>query len=298
MDKQLFDDAIGEVPPSTVNVEASIARGRRAARLRSVANPVAAAGLVVVLAVGVIAYTMTRGDSEGGVQVGGPPASTTAPPTSSPANMPSGSSTETKGALPPDAKAPEACSRPNLETGAQAAARLTPVVKAAVNAQRPDLQLTENPSATYPEGVPHAALDVYQVTGEPPVDMSICDKDSGFYARATTKGPEGDGNLLIVLFPYFFDTLPGCEDEMTGPNCEELHGPHGEKVVKTTDESESGVVVTQVSVLHADGTLIRVNVQNTGGDVRDGNPASATSMPLTDDQLVAIATDPGLTLFP
>jgi hypothetical protein len=297
MDKQLFDDAIGEVPPSTVNVEASIARGRRAARLRTVANPVAAAGLVVVLAVGVIAYTMTRGDSEGGVQVGGPPASTTSS-ASSPANMPSGSSTETKGALPPDAKAPEACSRPNLETGAQAAARLTPVVKAAVNAQRPDLQLSDNSSAVYPDGVQHAALDVYQVTGETPVDMPICDKDSAFYARATTKGPEGDGNMLIYVAPYFFDTLPGCEDEMTGPNCEELQGPHGEKVVKTTDETESGVTVVQVSIRHADGTLIRVNAQDTGTDVRDGNPASATSMPLTDDQLVTIAADPGLTLFP
>jgi hypothetical protein len=30
MDKQLFDDAIGEVPPSTVDVDAAIARGRRA----------------------------------------------------------------------------------------------------------------------------------------------------------------------------------------------------------------------------------------------------------------------------
>jgi hypothetical protein len=295
MDKQLFDDAIGEVPPSTVNVEASIVRGRRAARLRSVANPVAAAGLVVVLAVGVIAYTMTRGDGGGGVQVGGPPASSS---TSSPANMPSGSSTETKGALPPNAKAPEACSRPNLETGAQVAARLTTVGKAAVNAQRPDLQLTDNPTNTYPEGVPHAALDFFQVTGDTPVDMSICDNKSYFLTRATTKGPEGDGTVLIAVMPYFFEALPGCEYETTGNNCVELPGPHGETAVKTTDESETGLVTTQVSILHQDGTLVRVNVENTGTDFKAGGDPTSTALPLTDDQMIAIAADPGMTLFP
>jgi hypothetical protein len=213
--------------------------------------------------------------------------------------MPSGSSTQTKGALPPNAKAPEACSRPNLETGAQVAARLTPVGKAAVNAQRPGLQLADNPSATYPVGVPHAALDFFHVTEETPVDMSICDKDSAFYAKATTKGPEGDGTVFIQVAPYFFDSLRGCEDETTGNNCEELRGPNGEKAVKTMDENENGVVDIQVTILHADGTLIRVAAENTGTDIKDGGtPASATSMPLTDDQIVAIAADPGLTLFP
>ena len=62
MHKQLFDDAIGEVPPSTVDVEAVITRGRRAARLRRVANPAVAAGVAVVLLTGAVAYTMTRGD--------------------------------------------------------------------------------------------------------------------------------------------------------------------------------------------------------------------------------------------
>lgn len=297
MDKQIFDDAIGEVPQSTINVDAAIGRGRRAARLRMVANPVAAAGLVVVLAVGVIAYTMADGDGSGGLQVGGPQTSTTAP-TTSPANMPSGSSTETKGALPSNAKAPDGCASPDLETGAQVAARLTPVVKAAVQAQRPDLQISNNSNDTYPEGVQHNALEIYQVTGQKPVDMSICDNKSYFQTRAKTKGPEGDGSMLIAVMPYFFDRLPGCEDEMTGPSCQELRGPNGERAIKTLDQSENGVAAAQVSILHPDGTLIRVNVQNTGTDIKTGEGPSSATLPLTDDQMIAIAADPGLTLFP
>jgi hypothetical protein len=292
MNKELFDDAIGEVPRSTVDVEAVITRGRRAARIRQVANPAVAAGVAVVLAVGAIAFTMTRGD-DGGIGVGGPTTtSTTAAP------VPNTSDTATKGALPPEARAPEGCSRPNLETGAQAAARLSPVAKAAFHAQRPDLQLVDNPINTYPEGVPHPALDFYQVTGDMPVDMSICDKDSYFQARATIKSPEGDGSILIAAFPYFFDAMPGCEEYTAESDCEVLSRKGVEQVVKTTDASESGVVVTQVSVLHKDGTLVRVNVQNTGTDVRDGNGPGSPEVPLTLDQMLAIAADPGLTLFP
>ena len=50
------------MPPSTVDVDAVIVRGRRAARLRRVVHPAVAAGVVVVLLTGVVAYSMTRGD--------------------------------------------------------------------------------------------------------------------------------------------------------------------------------------------------------------------------------------------
>src|ERR671933_229213 len=121
MDKQLFDDAIGEVPPSTIDVDAVITRGRRADRLRRVANPAVAAGVAVVLAVGAVAYTMNRGD--GGVGVGGSPTS----PTSTTSAASPTPSAHTKGELPPDAKPPAACSRRYLESGAAVAARVSPV---------------------------------------------------------------------------------------------------------------------------------------------------------------------------
>lgn len=286
MHKQLFDDAIGEVPPSTVDVDAVIARGRRAARLRRVANPAVAAGVAVVLLIGAVAYTMTR---DAGVPVGGPPAS----PTTSPVPT----TTRTKGQLPPDAKPPAACSRPGLEPGAAVARRVSPVAKAAVTAQRPELELMDNPVATYPQNVPHAAFDFYQVTGETPVERSICDHLSYFMGWATTRGPEGDGNVLIVMMPAYFPTPGSCADYNPG-QCEETKGPHGEPIVHSLETDEHGVINDQMSVVRPDGTLVRVAVENISTTIKSGGPPTASSLPLTFEQMVAIGTDPGLTLFP
>src|ERR1041385_170657 len=90
MDKQLFDDAIGEVPPSTVDVDAVIVRGRRAARLRRVTHPSVAAGVAVVLLTGVVSYSMTGGD-DGGVTIGVAPPSTAPPSSTLSAAQPSAS---------------------------------------------------------------------------------------------------------------------------------------------------------------------------------------------------------------
>lgn len=287
MRRELFDDAIGEVPPSTVDVDAVIARGRRAARLRRVANPVVAAGVAVVLLTGAVAYTMTRDD---GVPVGGPPVSPTQAPT-----VPT--TTETKGALPPDATPPAACSRPDLESGAQVAARVSPVTKAAVQAQRPDLQLLDNPVATYPEDVPHAAFEFYHVTRETPVDLPICDKESAVQGWATTRGPEGDGNVFIFMTPAYFPTPGSCAD-YNPDQCVETKGPHGEPVVETWETDENGVTNNQMSVVRLDGTLVRVAVENIGTSIKTGGQPTATSLPLTFEQMIAIGTAQGITLFP
>ncbi len=85
MDKQLFDDAIGEVPPSTVDVDAAIARGRRAAWTRRVLSPVTAvAAGVVLVAGGAVALTLpSSGDSVPAAQV--QPTSTTQVESTAPA---------------------------------------------------------------------------------------------------------------------------------------------------------------------------------------------------------------------
>ena len=73
MDKQLFDDAIGASPPSTVDVDAVIARGRRADRLRRVANPAVAAGagvLAVMLGVAFAVLPSHSADPAAGGAVG------------------------------------------------------------------------------------------------------------------------------------------------------------------------------------------------------------------------------------
>jgi hypothetical protein len=262
MNKQLFDDAIGEVPPSTIDVDAVITRGRRAARIRRVANPVVAAGVAVVLLTGAVAYTMTRGD-DGGAQVGGQPTKSESPTTS------------TSTSKVPLKMPPEGCSRPDLESSAEVIARLTPVTKAAFQAERPDLPVDALAFSHYYLDDPAAA--------NPPV----CHRHAGFEAEVDTDGPEGQGNVAITVQAAYFDPRGFC-DEIHNGYCEETTGPDGETIVNYTPSEENGVAAKVTYVLRPDGTLILASAEN----------AASATLPLDHDQLAAIATDPGMTLFP
>jgi len=89
MDKKLFDDAIGEVPPSTVDVDAAIARGRRAAWTRRVLSPVTAvAAGVVLVAGGAVALTLPSDDPVTAAQI--QPTSTTQATTQPEPGLPTG----------------------------------------------------------------------------------------------------------------------------------------------------------------------------------------------------------------
>ena len=286
MDKQLFDDAIGEVPPSTVDVDAVIARGRRAVRLRRVANPAVAAGVAVVLLSGAVAYTMMRDDGEGPI-VGVGSAPTTSVTTATPS-----SST----VLPPDKEfppLPPQCEEKNLETPEEAAGRLEQVAKETVLAQRPDLQLTSG--GRYPERKPFEFHQLEQFE-----EPSVCHL---FEAMATTTAPDGDGNLQILVLP---DESPGvplgtkmsCEQESAGGFCAEETGPHGEEIVMTESTYGGDVVSHMVKVARADGTTVVLTAENVTAKPKPGIPATADAPPLTYDQLVAVGVDPRLTLFP
>jgi hypothetical protein len=295
MDKQLFDDAIGEVPPSTVNVEAVITRGRRADRVRRVANPVVAAGVAVVVGIGVVAYTMTRGDDGGGVRVGGPTQTTSPsapPPTSSSATM--------KG---PTGTPPEQCSQPDVETPAAVVARLDPVLGTLFHTQLPDVQFVANPVNQYPAGVLHGPLELFQVTGGKPVDKPVCDVDSYFMARATVQSPGGTGNVLVLLAPAYDNgdfgnqcDPPGNGGEQT--YCEVVEGPHGETILRQTRALDGGTTMNRVDITRADGTSVIVESSNIGTDVKTGGAPTVATPPLTVDQVAAIGVDPLLTLFP
>jgi hypothetical protein len=289
MEKQLFDDAIGEVPPSTVDVEAAITRGRRADRVRRVANPAVAAGVAVVLLTGAVAYTMTKGD--GGVGVVGDQPTTTVSQTPPP-------TTERK----PNPVVEAACARPDLESPAEVVARLSPVVKTAVQAQRSDLELVGNSITGYRDGVVNGPLDFYQDTGqESGENVSICDESSAFVAMATTKGPEGDGNIQIIVSPDFLAT-PGTSDcaqaALDADSCTEATGPNGEPIAKATFTNEDGAHETRIDIERPDGTEVMITVEDIATTSQGGGAPTATALPLTFDQLVAIGTDPALTLFP
>jgi hypothetical protein len=296
MDKQLFDDVIGEVPPSTVDVEAVITRGRRADRVRQVANPVVAAGVAVVLGIGVVAYTMTRDDGGGGgIRAGGPTstASPSAPPSTS-------SSPTTKG---PTGTMPEQCSRPDVETPAAVIARLDPVLGTLFHGQLPNGQFVANPENQYPDGVLHGPLELFQVTGETPVEKPVCDVDSYFMTRATVQLPDGTGNVLVLLAPAYDhgDFTDQCDPPGNGGEqtyCEVVDGPHGETILRQTRALEGGTTMNRVDITRADGTSVIVESANIGTDVRTGGAPTIATPPLTVDQVAAIGIDPGLTLFP
>jgi hypothetical protein len=264
MDKQLFDDAIGEVPPSTVDVDAVIVRGRRAARVRRVANPAVAAGVAVVLLTGAIAFTVYLGDGDGdGVRVGQTATSTTSP-------MPTTSLT---GPLP------EACTRTDLESADEVVARLTPLVRTKVQALRPDLQLTASPDEQLG---PFGFLQEHDNTIG---DVPICDRTSSFRAFASTEGPEGIGSISIVVRPADSDDPGSCDARLA--SCEKGTGPTGDRFRQKTTVEE-GATYTQVDVIRPDGTHVYLS---SGGPISSGAP-------LNHQQLIAIGTDPGMTLFP
>ncbi|MEU4445962.1 hypothetical protein AB0K14_31440 [Actinosynnema sp. NPDC050801] len=303
MDKQLFDDAIGEVPPSTVDVDAVIVRGRRAARLRRVTHPAVAAGVAVVLLTGVAAYSMTPGD-DGGVTVGtAAPTSTTAPPASTPSRpraQPSGHDQPGVVTLPPipDPVPPPQCEQGDLETVAEAAGRLTRAATKAVRERRPDVQLVAN--AEFPAGTPRGPLEFYQTVEPAYPDVSVCDVRATLHAWATASTPLGDGNIGFDTRPAFFPTLsPLCGEEGTldRTHCAEVTGPRGEKILTEVFEFERGTRKHQVQVIRADGTWLRIESENVATVKGSGGP-TAPAPPFTVEQLIAIGTDPALTLFP
>lgn len=302
MDKQLFDDAIGEVPPSTVDVDAVIARGRRAARLRRVANPAVAAGVAVVVLTGAVAYTLTSGDG-GGTPVGGPPGTTTtASPSSTTQHQPAGSKVGTPSVDTVDVKVPPPQCGGRLEPAAEAAARLTQATTDAVKAQRPDLELSANPAGDYPAGTPHGPLDYHQLNPtDPGVEVSICDTNATFEAWATTTTADGSGNIFVLMEPTWHDGLgPLCDYPGLGIRifCVTETGPRGEEIIKQTADMGGGITMHQVLVHREDGTRVLVQAENVGTSGKSGNAPTASKPPLTLDQLVAIGVDPELTMFP
>jgi len=145
------------------------------------------------------------------------------------------------------------------------------------------------------EVVQHGPLEFFQTEAGRP----LCDKTSYFQAAASTQGPEGAGNILVAVQPALRGGAPTtCEVESDErPYCEEAVGPHGEQIVRETRVIGSATE-HWVGVVRPDGTSVSAYAENIGTSAKSGDAPTASAPPLTHDQLVAIATDPGLTLFP
>ncbi len=309
MDRNMFDRAIGDPPPSTVDVDAIIARGRRAVLIHRVANPwTAAAATVAVVAVGAALLLPGHAASPGaGVYVvpagpSGSSAQSPAPTTTSASTLP----------LPPGMRCvtEEPIGPPPTEEPNTAAGRLTGVLTAAVQQRLASgTQLTPN-SDHFPKGVSVGPLEFYYEQDQAP---TYCPR-SGiivFGAAATTVNAGRKGNIYVSIHQRsnVNDTRnicatsygPGVISDMAGTCQRQPDGPNGEVVIFITNTSKrpgGGPTINEVDVTKADGTAVELSSENVGDSAKfDGRPETPQP-PLSHEQLAAIALDPGMTLYP
>lgn len=296
MDKQLFDDAIGEVPRSTVDVDAVIRRGRRAALVRRVANPAVAAGVAVLLLVGAVAYTMTRDDG-GGTVIGGPPTTTSPPGTTS--QSPSSTVTDV-----PTPKKPPVCDDPSKVEETQVAIdRLDAAIGPLVAAHAQPLDLTASPGALI-DGVQYGPLEFFQVDGHSSVQVPLCDGDY-LLARATTRATDGgDGNLMVSIGPAFYARSGaggGCGPPEVTPSqteCQDLTPAPGVSAMISTHVFENGVTKNRLDMVKPDGTEIVIEAENSAVSSKISDGPTASLPPMTKEQLLQLGLEPQLVLFP
>jgi hypothetical protein len=289
MYKHLFDRAIGEAPPSTVDADAIVARERRAVRLRGMASPWVATAAAVVALTFAVTVAILPPDNEGSVAPAVPPASTAS---SSPTKEPS-SCERMRPTAPPTSEVP-----------ASAASRLTDLLTTAVQTRLPaGATLAANPSAEYPEGTKHGPLEFFHVFSEltERPDGSCTGGDDYFLARADVNGTVLTGNILAAVGrsgPPI--TANQCTDVQSPERtyCDQRTGPNGEVVVVQTLSLEGGPTSHQVRVSKLDGTVVDLHAQNVSEDAKKGGPPESPAPPLTLDQLIEIALDPGMTLYP
>ncbi|WNV86415.1 hypothetical protein [Umezawaea sp. Da 62-37] len=275
MDKTLFDEAIGTVPPSTVDVEGVIARQRRVERFRLSAHPwtSAAAGIAVV-AFGAAAV-LTPGSTTGAAV--GPP--------------------EDCGSLLPTTP-------PLAEDETAVSTRLSHVFADAVEGTLPQgIAYGPTSAADYPVGTRHRPLDFYHAFS--PVeenDMGGCGGgEDHFAAGASLIGDGINGNVLAVVGRLGGHAKPKAECgtgsvELT--LCERSTRPDGAVVVITTIGGATGVRTFRADVTKPDGTGVVVQSANVTTDSKSAARPEAVAPPLTHEQLVRLALDPGLTLYP
>ncbi|MFI7574632.1 hypothetical protein [Micromonospora sp. NPDC049497] len=254
--QQVFDEAIGDLPASTVDVERVIGRQRRARRLR-----LGAAGAAVVAAVLAVAL---------GTNV------LVAPNAKAPVTDVSPAPTTIPG-TPEDL---------NRIDAAVVAALVRAEPRLVWSADGVDSGTTPNWQSEAGGAVANAAPDAgYRGHGSIRV---------GAGEVRVSVGIERDGALM-------WERLNGC-DGRSAPQCVERTGPRGEQITIVQDAYEGEKVperlkgkehssgeTMHVRAIRPDGSFIEV-----GAYTADGKPR----LPVTADQMVAVAVDGAITLAP
>lgn len=264
MDKNTFDDAIGEPPPSTVRVDEAIARGRREARVRQVATPAAGAVAVVALTVGAMSFLAPD-------------------PSRTPPATPSSS---------PTVIIPTGCPQTLTETDREATGRLSALARELVGDRLPDgARLVDGEG----DGS-HEPLEFVK-TQNRIIEWVECaarpDEPDGRYTTgAGIAVAGGEAAIEFTVYPYQgvgrADPCGPWAGTDPAPECASIAGPDGEAVHTRVDET-ANASATLVSVIKPDGTYLEVSYHS---------PERSIPSPLSLDEVVEIALDPGMTLYP
>jgi hypothetical protein len=268
MGTHLFDEVIGDVPPSTVDVAGIVRRERRRGALRRVAGvATATVSLSVVTAIGL--------GLTGGTGASSPPSATG----------------DGSAAVPGAQDVRFALVALNQETASASAKRLSAALDAAFRKEAPTAKWIfnpERPGQTGPDGVPPALA--YRVVGAAKgVPEELFHGDSGVLNNGrkgnlhlgvnATGGPGEDGTMAGRTL-----TCPSSGQR----KCTAGKAPSGTRMIFLTSNSGGVRVETCIVGLPDQRSLSITHTNNYGAD---GSGPAQTGTPLTEAQVKAIAFD-------
>jgi hypothetical protein len=273
--QDLFESVIGVEPPHRLDVDDMMNRSRRRLARRRGAGVIAASLAVVVVAVGM--SVATGRISLGQERVGNAPTPTAT--TTTPAPAPTGEKIPSVGPPPTE---PASAAATRLQAAMRAA-----VLRVAVGGRLlPYESVGSEPFQVPPSG-----------RGEPVLPYRG-------YASVQIDGRSGAPILSIELGVIGSVERPTCTGK---PDCVESTGPRGERIVAITetitkDSDDSRAQVIQdvngyqhfVWVEHPAGDYVMIDHNN----FPEGGDAPFQASLLSPEELVQIALDPALTLYP
>jgi hypothetical protein len=276
MYNDLFERVIGDAPPSTVDIEALVCGQRRAARRRIAGTVAAVVATTGLLTAG--ALTVGRPASGGHTPpLGVPVASATAPAES-----------VTLSPTPAQTAYPPFVGPPVTEPSPAARQRLEAAMRHAV--------LAVAPAASFRTGNGASGFDMRHVdqpiAGTPPGNIPSFTYEG--WTVVQVAGRQGTLRILVARAGPFRE---GCGGVPGVATCEPVTGPRG----------ETGFLMSQVldpsdrleAQYHLWLDRSGVDAGTVTLDLMVDAPAGAQpESPLTGDDLIHIAEDPALTLYP
>ncbi len=268
MGTQLFDQLIGDVPPSTVDVAGIVRREKRRSAARRVTG--VAAAVVTLSVTTAIGLSMTTSTGASSPPLAGGAAAT--------------------GAVTPDTRF--ALVSLTEESAAVSAKRLGAALDAAFRKEAPGATWIfdpELPGETGPAGRP-PKLSYHVVDRSGKKSEELFSGSSG----VLNEGRKGRLHLGVNATEGLGEDGAPQRDAGTCPpagsqECKQGTAPHGAKTIFLTRTFDDGVRVSTAEVALPDGRALRVTHSNSFG--ADGSGAAQRTAPLTDAQLMAIVVE-------